>query len=456
MKPSSGSVIVLIDGEHYPDVTHAALTDIEERGFQVAAIVFLGGTEKLCEPAKFRFREVPLYSAPSQVESLRMALQRHRVKFVIDMSDEPVVGYRERFRLISEALAHGVSYIGSDFTFDAPERPYLCAKPSIGVWGTGKRVGKTALSSYLARRLVGKGVSPCILTMGRGGPSSPEIIHEPLSVTDDYLRARVAEGSHAASDYFEDAMMARVISIGCRRCGGGMAGEPLFSNVREGAEIACKQDSEIVLLEGSGAAIPPVGADSVLLCASAIQPEDYVLSYLGTYRVLLSDLIVVTMCEESLVSTKKLQKLRDGILSINPLVKIVETVFRPRPVGDIRGKRVFLVTSAKEKAASFQAEHLEIECGAKVLGFSHRLADRESLKTDLEDARGADVIVTELKAAGVDTVSLFAKENEQELVYLDNVPVSVGGDLDAELDHLEESSRIRYSERNMKQMPNEP
>ena len=30
------------------------------------------------------------------------------------------------------------------------------------------------------------------------------------------------KGVHAASDHWEDALMSRILTIGCRRCGGGM------------------------------------------------------------------------------------------------------------------------------------------------------------------------------------------------------------------------------------------
>jgi cyclic 2,3-diphosphoglycerate synthetase len=72
-----------------------------------------------------------------------------------------------------------------------------------------------------------------------------------------------------------------------------------------------------------------------------------------------------------------------------------------------------------------------------VVGYSPHLANRPRLTEDLESAREADVLVTELKAAGVDTVSLFAKENDKEIVYLENVPVGLdGASLAEEIDRL--------------------
>ena len=429
-------------------MTVAALAHLErEPGCRIVAIVFLGGTEKMRDAGGFEYRGLPVYSGNGQVADLRRALGEHAADVVIDMSDEPVVGYVERFRLISEALANGVSYRGADFCFDAPQLPYLCDKPSIGIWGTGKRVGKTAVSGYAARHLAGRGSHPCVCTMGRGGPPDPELLAEPRDVTDDYLRGRALAGCHAASDHFEDAMIGGVIVVGCRRCGGGMAGAPFFSIVPEGAALACRQDADIVLFEGSGAAIPPVGVDAVMLIASAAQPIEYLLGYLGPYRLLRSDLVVVTMCQDFLVSSEKLRRLIDGIFSINPEVKVVKTDFRPRPLGDLCERGIFLISTAPPQAVERQAKHLADEYGAVVVGSSSNLADRIRLEEDLESAAGADVLVTELKAAGVDKVSLFAKEKNKELVYLENLPVAIEGGLEEEIERLEATARDRFAGR---------
>jgi cyclic 2,3-diphosphoglycerate synthetase len=443
-KAQGETALALIDGEHYPEVIRDALSFVETSlGYRLVAIVFLGGTEKMTGVAGFSYRDLPVYDGGGQVENLRRAIAECGPSVVLDLSDEPVVGYEERFQLISHALALGASYRGPDFEFSAPERPYLCSKPCIGIWGSGKRVGKTAVSGHFARHLASRGAVPCVLTMGRGGPAEPELLAAPADVTDDYLLCRVEDGCHAASDHFEDAMMASVISVGTRRCGGGMAGVPFYSNVREGAALACGQQCDVILCEGSGAAIPPVGVDSVVLVASAAQPLEHLLGYLGTYRLLLSDLVVVTMCEDFLVSSEKIRKFKDGVQSINPGVKVVTTVLRPRPLGDLEGSMAFLTSTASGRAVEIQAKYLEEKYGATILGASSNLADRSRLERDLEAAAGADVLVTELKAAGVDTVSMFARQRGKRLIYIDNVPVSPEGNLERELNSLDALARKR-------------
>jgi len=243
--------------------------------------------------------------------------------------------------------------------------------------------------------------------------------------------------------------MAGVVAVGTRRCGGGMAGEPFYSNTAEGAALACAQECDILVCEGSGAAIPPVGVDSVLLVASAAQPGEYILGYLGPYRLLLSDVVLVTMCDGFQVSSDKLRSLIDGVLSINPGAQVVRCVFRPRPLGDLEGKKVFLASTAPGQAVEIQARHLAEVYGASVTGTTSSLSDRSGLKRDLRSpaAEKADVFVTELKAAGVDTVSAHAKREGKQLVYIDNVPVSLDGDLEEELRYLESLARKRCRER---------
>ena len=63
-----------------------------------------------------------------------------------------MLGPRERFRLASRFLALGIAYEGADFSLRVPEyEPFDL--PSLAVIGTGKRLGKTAVTGYVARLL---------------------------------------------------------------------------------------------------------------------------------------------------------------------------------------------------------------------------------------------------------------------------------------------------------------
>jgi cyclic 2,3-diphosphoglycerate synthase len=77
-----------------------------------------------------------------------------------------------------------------------------------------------------------------------------------------------------------------------------MAGAPAASNVAAGAKLAAERRPDLVIFDGSGAAIPPVAATKRLLVAGAHQPPEIVAGYLNAYRILVSDLVVLTMAEE--------------------------------------------------------------------------------------------------------------------------------------------------------------
>ena len=51
--------------------------------------------------------------------------------------------------------------------------------------------------------------------------------------------AQSNKGVHAASDHWEDALMSRILTIGCRRCGGGMVGD-VFHHQHEKGSRTCK------------------------------------------------------------------------------------------------------------------------------------------------------------------------------------------------------------------------
>ncbi len=134
--------------------------------------------------------------------------------------------------------------------------------------------------------------------------------------------------------------------MGCRRCGGGLAGEPFVSNVAEGVVLANELSPGLIVLEGSGAALPPVGSDAGLLVAGAHQPIENVAGYLGTYRLLMSDAVVLTMAEEPLATVEKVRSMTAAVRQIKPSVEVVPVVFRPRPLEEVRDRRVAFFTTA--------------------------------------------------------------------------------------------------------------
>jgi cyclic 2,3-diphosphoglycerate synthetase len=422
--------LFLIDGEHYPPVVLDAMQSVRESlGVEGVAAAFLGGTEKLEEGTDYG---VPLVADKDPVSAVARALSEHAVDVVVDLSDEPVVGYRERMRVASLTLATGARYLGSDFELRPPEFHQVSTKPALAVIGTGKRVGKTAVSGYLARLLSREGFEPGVVSMGRGGPAHPEVIEgHKMEVGSEYLLEALQRGSHAASDYYETAALSRVTTVGCRRCGGGFAGEPFVSNVVEGAQVANGLDTGVTVFDGSGAAVPPVEVERRVLVAGAHQDPEYIVGFLGTYRLLISDLLLLTMSEEPMADQQKVRGIVEGVREIKPDLPVIPAVFRPRPVGEIGGRRVAYVSTAPPAVLNKLARHLEERYGCEVVATSGNLSDRKRLVKDLDGMAGAEAYLTEIKAAAVDVVTRRGSEEGKPVLYCDNDPVGEG--LDEEL-----------------------
>ncbi len=417
-------VLALVDGEHYPPVVRAALEQAGV-GADVVAALLLGGTEKLSGVPEFG---VPLERvAGDAAASMLAAAARHGADRILDLSDEPVLTEERRLWLASNALAAGLVYEGADFELRPPVREPLSV-PTLAVVGTGKRVGKTAVCGHTARLLRDAGRDIVVVAMGRGGPAEPELVeasHGPIGMDDLLERARA--GLHAASDFLEDAVFTGVTTIGARRCGGGLSGGTYLSNVAEAAHMAEQLSPELVLLEGSGAAVPPVRADRTVLVTSAARGALTLTAGLGPVRVLAADLVVITMCEHGWVET------REAVEAIAPDVPVVATVLRPRPAEALGDDPVVYFTTASPESAAVLAEGLDCELAAVVSALSDRDALRAAL--DRPIVRGAATYLVEIKAAAVDVVCEVAAERGVRVVFCDNVPVPLAGepDLDAAL-----------------------
>jgi len=406
--------LAVIDGEHYAPVVRDALAELP---YEFVCAVLVGGREKL--------RGGDEYGVPLALD-VESAIADHEPDVVVDLSDEPVLGPVERLDLASRVLALGVPYVGADFRFDPPARmPFPL--PSIAVVGTGKRVGKTAVTGHLAR-LLDRDRDVVVVAMGRGGPPEPEKVT--VRPTVEALVELSRSGRHAASDHLETAAVVGVTTIGCRRCGGGLAGAVATSNVEQGAAVAAALVPDLVVFDGSGAALPPVAADRTVVVVGGHQDPAVVGGFLNGYRLRLADLVVVTMAEAPTaweeVRTRVSEIVRDG-------VPVAATRLRPRALGDVRGRSVAYFCTAPESAHAALRHELAASSGADVVHLSGNLADRDALRDELVKV-DADVFLVELKAAAIDVVAEAGLDRGVEVVLAANDVVSIPGEPD--LDEL--------------------
>jgi cyclic 2,3-diphosphoglycerate synthetase len=373
--------LVAIDGEHYPPVVRDAIAGLP---YEVIGAWLAGGTEKLRGDADYG---VPV------LQTLEDGFVDADV--VVDLSDEPVLGPRERMLLASRVLAAGLRYEGADFRFEPP-RYEVFPLPALAVIGTGKRVGKTAVAGHIAR-LLSRDREVVVVAMGRGGPAEPQVaVAQPtLESLLDLSRA----GEHAASDYLEIAALTGVVTIGCRRAGGGLAGAVTTSNVLQGAALAAEREPDVVVFDGSGAAVPPVDVDArILVTGRGHDP----LAYLNPYRVLISDAVVLVGGGDA------------GAVRELKHMPVVEAELRLRPVSPVHGRRVAVFTTGPAATQGLDAD---------VVSVSRNLANRPALAEDLLRAE-ADVYLVEIKAAAIDLVAEAALRRGVEVVFAENEVVA--------------------------------
>jgi cyclic 2,3-diphosphoglycerate synthase len=316
-----------------------------------------------------------------------------RAEAVVDLADEPVLPPRAKLRLAALALHLGLRYEAPGLRLEPPRYEAVdFAGPTLAVIASGKRTGKTALAGHLARLLRER--DPVIVCMGRGGPARP-VVAEPDTSLDDLL-AIADGGAHAASDYLEDAVLAGVRTVGCRRVGGGLAGAPAESNVPEGAALAASLAPGLIVFEGSGSCIPPVEVDRTVCIIGPGEPEP-----LSDYRLLRADLLLA----------------HEGAAAPPAALRFE---LRPEPAEPLPdGARVALFTTGAPACD-----------GVEPVLASANLARRAALAEELDRAvrERCDVWLTELKAAAIDTVATRARAEGARLVFVRNRPAGDGLD----------------------------
>ncbi|MBE6493471.1 MAG: 2,3-diphosphoglycerate synthetase [Methanosphaera stadtmanae] len=440
MVTESKKVLCLVDGEHYFPVTKSAIDKIETKGYEVELLLFIGGTEKLRDTNVDVISEIfnkPVVFGENHKEIpydlIDESIRKYDVDFVFDLSDEPVVNYSKRFKIATVVLQNHVVYKGPDFEFKPLIEEDVLDNPSYKIIGTGKRIGKTAVSAYTARLINQEDkYTPCIVAMGRGGPEIPEIVHgDKIKLTPEYLMEQSDKGLHAASDHWEDALMSRVLTVGCRRCAGGMAGQVYVTNMVDGAKMTNDLDTNLIAIEGSGSAVPPIKTDKTIVLVGANQPIETLTQYFGPFRIKLADLIIITMCDEDICSSDKLNALIEQLHELNPDAKIIPTIFRPQPVDTIENKKILFATTAPESVQPLLKEYLEENFKCTVVEITSNLSNRPLLQEDIErNIDNVDIMLTELKAAAVDVATKDALTKGLKVVYCDNIPIPINSNYD--------------------------
>ena len=221
---------------------------------------------------------------------------------VVDLSDEPVVDARQRMGLAARTLVAGVAVPGRRL----PLRPAAPAPGRHQAVGRGHRHRQAhrqdgGVGAQLARLLAERGTPPVVVAMGRGGPPEPELV-DPADVR-PVRRPACWPWPRPAATPPPTTWRTRWWRAWPPSAPGGAAGgwraRRSTAPSPPGWPLANGRPERLLVFEGSGASIPPVHADATICVMPATVDPELVTGYLGAYRLLLSDLIVVTMVEPS-------------------------------------------------------------------------------------------------------------------------------------------------------------
>jgi len=371
--------VILIDGVHTVDNTIDGIKKLAtEIGFRPVRCVWIGGTEKIKSPDSFRaaFKEAlgvevvmsgdPENGVADPLDGLRRALEKRDIDIVVQLSGSPQVNRTITNRFASLAVGFGASYVAGGTVFAEKGSDLKADKPSIGLYATDKRVGKTAFGNYMARLIGGMmdtptPWTPIIMTHSRGGPPVPPVLHIYRKINDgrpaaelepeemfsrrfqpEFLEKLLDFGLHGASDVFEDALIIsqyldhfeartgsaakQVCVVGCRRAGAGYFHEFAVSNVDLGLEKAAECPGNYIIHEGSGGEHPPVKVDATI----TLVPTDTDTRLLRDFPGLdATDLFILAHCQPETATAEVIAGVESALRERNPTAPVIRTLFEP-------------------------------------------------------------------------------------------------------------------------------
>ncbi|MEA1997578.1 MAG: hypothetical protein U9N45_08050, partial [Gemmatimonadota bacterium] len=387
MDKTAKRAVVLVDGVHKADNSINGIRRLAElHGFTPVRLVWIGGTEKMKDKDSFQGEFEKVFDAEvifegnvdtgdaDPVGGLHRALEARDIEMVVQLSGSPQVNRRLMNRFASVAVGYGASYVAGGTVFAEYATDIKAVKPSVGLYATDKRVGKTAFGVYVAALMSGLRKTPTpwssiSVTHSRGGPPEPPVLaifNEPRdgkSPSDmtleelysrrfrpEFLERLLSFGLHGASDVYEDALILseylnafeasqgggaeevpRMHIVGCRRAGAGYFHEFAVSNVELGIQAANSSKGDFILHEGSGGEHPPVKVDGTIM----LIPADTDLELLEDFPGLdTTDLVILAHCQPETAGLERIESIERILGERCREVPVMRTFFEPEVIGD--------------------------------------------------------------------------------------------------------------------------
>ena len=248
--------VAVIDGEHYAPVVRAALAELP---YEFVAASLAGGTREAARRRGLRRAA----RRPASRRRSRRAPRSSSTSPTSRCSARPS-GCRSR----AGRSPAGLPYVGRRLPLRAARvRPFGAA---VARRGRDRASGWARRRSRRTSRGCSRATATCVVVaMGRGGPPEPEVVETPPTIAD--LLALLARRAGTPPP----TISRRQRSPACRRSAAGAAAAA--SRARR-ASRTCRRGRgsrpsavpDIVVFDGSGAAIPPVASTARVLWSPTI------------------------------------------------------------------------------------------------------------------------------------------------------------------------------------------
>jgi hypothetical protein len=198
--------------------------------------------------------DVPYVTEAEAAAGVRRAAAEFKPRAIVDVTE---AGLAERFAWANEALQLGLEVHGADFRLWPPVLKGGTV-PTVTFAGAGAAVGKTAAIIYFLERVKAKYKTAAVV-LDLGGPPYPEVV-EPGEAASAAARllSYHRDGRNVGGDHYLLAAATGVPAVGCSFAGTGLTGVPLNSLLGDAFVYAAERGGELVVVEGSGGAMPPV------------------------------------------------------------------------------------------------------------------------------------------------------------------------------------------------------
>lgn len=305
--------------------------------------------------------DVPFVVEAAAPAAVTRAAAEFSPEAVVDLTESDL---EYRFVWANEALQLGLEVHGADFRLWPPALRGGAA-PTVTFVGAGPAVGKTAaIVSFLEEVKDKRKTAAVVLDLG--GPPYPEMVEGSGSAAAaERLLSFHRDGRKIGGDHYLIATATGVPAVGCSFAGTGLTGVPLNSLLGDAFVFAAEAGGELVVVEGSGRAMPPTTGALCFLVNVRTGPEKLE-AFPFAYQMRRAAAVVATGFDRS-PPQKTLDGLRAAVKAVNERASFCYGRIVATAVGKPDFKEAVVVTARPEDAREDLAAHWRRAIGGAVV-----------------------------------------------------------------------------------------